>query len=168
MVLKTGVVLGSLLLGYASLVMPVSAHEHEDEHEAVVTSATGVTADIAQMEQLVSLMEQLILLLSALHIQQGYAPVHTTPAVDAHADMDEHHDEHSHTDTTAEAPVSHLVIELETHHNETHVHVRYTDKPEDMFFVTAPITDEDGIVTAVQTRTGLSAETIRAALKYME
>jgi hypothetical protein len=171
MVLKTGVVVGALFIAYSTLLIPVIAHEGHEHEETVVTSAVGKGMDIAQMEQLISLMEQLVLLLSALHIQQGYAPVTTVPVVDDHADMDAHHDEHG-SETKDEAvtvdSTPKLVIELETHNGKTHAHVRYVDKPEDMFFVDVSITDEDGVVAGIVAKTGLAADEVKSALKYME
>ncbi len=61
-----------------------------------------------------------------------------------------------------------LVIELEEHSGKTHVHVRYVDKPEDMFFVNVALSDEAGIIEEVVLRTGLSSLDVKAALKYFQ
>lgn len=154
--------------------MPVFAHEHTAiEH----TEANDMT-DIVRMEELVALLKQLVILIGALHIQQSYAPTPSAMPTTEHAnvtEMEEHHEEHDHepeagetATQTGEVEVAHLVIEIEKHHDDTHVHVRYADKPEEMFFVGAETTDEDGIVADIVEHTGLGAEDVRAALTYME
>ncbi len=152
-----------LIFVWGLLSIPVSAHEghvHEDETDAETTAV-----DLERMEELISLLEQLVTLLSALRIQQSYAPVADTSSIQAD---DIAVEDHAQIEPTTEvAPSPKLIIEVETHHDDTHVHVRYVDKPEDMFFVEADINDEDGIVRDVSARTGLSADAIREAIKYI-
>lgn len=161
---------------FVLLLPQTHAHEgvvHDSEAEAVAHEQKTETTDIVKLQEIVTLLNQLILLINALHIQQGYTPVSTTPSQgDAHDEMEIHHDEHSleseSDDTEEHADEDHLVIEIEPHNNQTHAHVRYVDKPEVMFFVESGIDDEDGIVADIHERTGLEEEEIRDALKYMQ
>ncbi len=155
----------ALSLAFGVGLMPALAHngeEHGDEHTEVREMS------ITEMEQMISLMQQLVVLLTAMRTLQ---PSMIAPVSAIH-EMEEHHDEHSveHEDavTDHEAESAKLVIEVEPHNNQTHVHVRYTDKPEEMFFVTVALSDEEGIVSAVSARTGLSQDEVRVALKFMQ
>ncbi len=165
----------ALLIAFGIVLAPVQAHNgvsHGSEAEATAHADESETAEIAKLEKIVTLLNQLLLLINALHIQQGYAPVVVDTALemdDHHADESMHHDEQS-SDPASSDPeeVAHLVIEIEPHNNQTHAHVRYVDKPEEMFFVSADIDDEDGIVSAIHEKTGLSKDDVREALKYMQ
>lgn len=169
-VVQTGIVFLAGILAFGVIILPALAHEGE-EHEDATSEALHATEtgdlSVTQMETLVGLLQQLVTLLSALKVEQAHtvAPaMHTEDA--AHTEIDVHHDEHTTTeaDTT---PVAQLVIELETHTSGTHVHVRYVDKPEAMFFVASSITDEDGIVADIHEHTGLAEDVIREALKFL-
>jgi hypothetical protein len=165
--LRTGVVFLLLALTFWTTLVPAFAHGDEDEDADHATSHVE-SVDTAKLEQMITLLNQLILLINALHIQQGYAPVATVPAVtDDHAEMDEHHDEHSH-ETTVNPAVAQFKIEVEPHDGKTHVHVRWLDKPEEMFFIETDLHDTAGIIAAVKTKTGLTDDVIREALEYME
>ena len=188
--IRIGAFLSASALITGLSIAPAFAHgddgdADEDSHTSAVheTINVGNVQSVAQMESLISLLKQLILLLNAAKIQQGYAPVNVPKTTassthDMHADMmhdmhddmmddDHHHDEMSSSTATATLP-AHLVVEAETHHGQTHVHVRYVDKPEAMFFIDAPLTDVEGIIKAVVAKTGLTADVIRTALKVME
>ncbi len=169
---QIGTVILLILFVFGMVLSPAQAHNGVDHNSAEETVAhESDSAEIAKLEQILALLNQLVLLINALHIQQGYAPVHTTPVViDDHDEMEEHHDEHSSAEPTddTEEDTPHLVIEIETHDSGTHAHVRYVDKAEEMFFVTAGIDDEDGIVSGIVAKTGLSADAVQGALKYME
>jgi hypothetical protein len=148
------------------LCMPVSAHEGHI-HKNVDTLASTTPAELKRMEDLLTLLKQLVTLLSTLRIQQSY--VSAAPVI-VQDEMKEHHEEHSQATSTepTEDPVAEVefIIEVETHHDDTHVHIRYVDKPEEMFFADASIDDEDQLVTEVSTRTGLTPEVVREALVY--
>lgn len=163
----------ALLCGFALILTLFSpyalAHDGED-HDESTDQETVSEAEVARLEQMVKLLQELVMLLNALKIQQSYAPV-VAPiaAINEDAEMDTHHEEHAHTeDAVADtrATEAKLIIEVETHNNQTHVHARYTDKPEEMFFVDASITDEGALIEAIHERTGLTEDAIRAALKY--
>ncbi len=174
--LRIGIFILALGLAFCTVLVPAQAHEHEDEDadHAIAHTEEADTVAVAKLEQIITLLNQLVLLINALHIQQGYAQT-ASPHVDEHAvnddndEMEEHHDEHSGEaiDAVSEE-VEHLVIEVETHTSGTHAHVRYVDKAEEMFFVTADINDEDGIVSGIVAKTGLGADEVREALKYLE
>jgi hypothetical protein len=59
-----------------------------------------------------------------------------------------------------------FAIEVEEHDGNTHVHVRYIDKPEEMFFVNAPISNENALIIDIKTRTNLPLSVIKPALVY--
>lgn len=173
---RAGVLLSMLALVFGTSLYYAFAHgdeEHEAAEHSASTKKPASAEEIKRLETLVGLLQQLVTLMSALKIQQGYAPVVVMPkavVVDVHHDeseMDMHHDEHS-AEATSTTPAKELVIEVEPHNDKTHVHVRYVDKPEEMFFVTSDIHDTTGIVNEVNTKTGLSKEVIQKALKFME
>ncbi len=173
-VVQTGILFLALGLAFCTVLVPAQAHEGGDADHKAEHAKEASTADVARLEQIITLLNQLVLLINALHIQEGYAPV-TSPHVDEDVmsddseEMEEHHDEHSSEaiDAVSE-PAAHLVIEIETHNSGTHAHVRYVEKAEEMFFVSADIDDEDGIVSGIVAKTGLGADEVREALKYME
>lgn len=173
--MRIGILLSMLALVFGTSLFPAFAHgdeEHEATEHAESTKPASL-AEIKRLETLVGLLKQLVTLMNALKVQQGNAPVVTVPkavVADVHHDeseMDEHHEEHS-AEATSTAAVKQLVIEVEPHNDKTHVHVRYVDKPEVMFFVTSDIHNTDGIVNEVNTKTGLSKDDIKKALKFME
>ncbi len=171
---RVGTLLLMLVLVFGTSLFPAFAHDGESHAtEADETAHKEETAEIKRLETLVGLLKQLVTLMNALKIQQGYAPVVTVPkavVADVHHDegeMDTHHEEHS-AEATSTVAVKQLVIEIEPHNDKTHVHVRYVDKPEAMFFVTSDIHNTDGIVNEVNAKTGLSKDDIKKALKFME
>jgi predicted DsbA family dithiol-disulfide isomerase len=166
----------ALVLSFAFSFPAYAAHpDHDtDAHSEEVSSG-----DQERLEKMVQILQQLVVLLTEYKKLYGTLPLpavthseadehaHTDTPVsvvtDEHEDGDEH-DEHSES-STSEAK---LVIEIEPHMGKTHAHMRYTDKPEEMFFVDVAITDEDGIVAAIVAKTGMSADVVRNALKYMQ
>ena len=172
---QIGILLLALVLVFGTSLLTAFAHGDEVHEESEHTeSATPASAEeMKRMETLIDLLQQLVTMMSALKIQQGYAPVVAIPTASApevhhdESEMDEHHEAHS-TEATSTVAVKQLLIEVEPHNDKTHVHVRYVDKPEEMFFVTSEITDTTGIVNEVITKTGLTKEEIEKALKFME
>jgi hypothetical protein len=166
--MKQTVLLQSLSLLIATIFLlgisiPAFAHDGEDHHAA---EKEEKVLSIDEMQQVISLMQQIIVLLTSLRALPPPA-IQAMPVIGGHegvTEMEEHH-EHMH-DEAAESTEAELVIEVETHHDQTHVHVRYVDKPEDMFFVDANINDENALISAISAHTGLSADEIKAALKY--
>jgi predicted DsbA family dithiol-disulfide isomerase len=163
-----------MLLG-AILVTPAfAAHpDHDDDTHSEEISGN----DQERLEKMVEVLQQLVVLLTEYKKLYGtYTPststhveadehTHTPAVTEEHEEGDEHEeDEHEETST----PSAKLVIEIEPHMGKTHAHIRYTDKPEEMFFVDVAITDENGIVAAIASKTGMSADVIRPALKYMQ
>jgi hypothetical protein len=175
-VIRTGVLVFTILIGYAVLLMPALAHENEHE-ESSTSSAHTEAAELKRLETLLSTLQQLVVLLTELKkIQPATTwttpevtvPVVTTPPVHTEAE-EAHGGEHTETTTTpVVAPtVPKLLIELEEHSGKTHAHVRYVDgKPEAMFFVDPPLSDENAVVAAIAAKTGLSQEEVRGAIKY--
>lgn len=159
------------------LLLSVSvAHAHGDTHEEDEAHATTTprVLSMSEMEQMVKLLQQLVAALTELQRISNTAAVVTTMPVpqsteheEDHVDeMEGHVDEHHEDAVTPTGPQ--LVIEIEPHFGKTHAHLRYTDKPEEMFFVDVTIDNEDGIVDAIVAKTGLAADVVRAALKYMQ
>jgi predicted DsbA family dithiol-disulfide isomerase len=95
-----------------------------------------------------------------------HAEIKATQETSTHEEsMTEAHDETVTPDTTPAVPK--LVIEIEEHSGKTHAHVRFVDgRPEAMFFVDAPMSNEDAVVTAISAQTGLGKEEVKNALKY--
>ncbi len=166
----TGSVLLALILAFGAMLIPAYAHDGEDHSDDEETTAT---LSVVEMERLINLMQQLVTLLTTLRtLQPAVAATDDHGHDEAEVEMETHHDEHA-TEETAhdedeEESETGLVIEIEPHNNQTHVHVRYVDKPEEMFFVNVGLDDEDGIVRETSTRTGLSEDEVREALKYMQ
>ncbi len=163
-----GAIFLTLMLAFGVLLVPVYAHNGVDHSEEDTTKTLSIT----EMEQMITLMQQLITLLTTLKALPPAVVVVDDHSHDvAEVEMETHHDEHSAETTTDDADVedeAKLVIEVEPHNNQTHVHVRYVDKPEEMFFVNAGLDDEDAIVSETSSRTGLSQDEVRDALKYMQ
>jgi hypothetical protein len=174
--IKIGALLATMVCVFGTVCITASAHEDGDvDHETSHIEATK-NLSIMQMEQLIPLLNQLINLLAMLKVEQNWsnAPVQTTPATpDNSAEMETHHTDHD-SDVVADAPAREevemkLVIELEEHNDKTHAHVRYVDgKPEAMFFVDPPISNEDAVVSSISAQTGLAQDVVREALKYMQ
>ncbi len=164
-VLRGGALALTLSLVFGVALMPALAHDGEDHSDE---GSKVKEMSITEMEKMIGLMQQLIVLLTTLRTMQ---PTVTIPVAVAD-EMEEHHDEHAveheDADTDEEEDEAKLVIEIEPHNNQTHAHVRYVNKPEEMFFVTSDINDEDGIVSDISSRTGLSQDEVREALKYMQ
>ncbi len=161
---KTGIFVVTLAVSYAISLGPVSAHG-DAEHEEGQHTEMGTE----QMEQMIKVLQQLVTLLTQYKAQYGgyVAPVSEEVAPVATHEEDGHKEEEHHEDhVEVAAPAATLIIEVETHNGKTHVHVRYTDKPEYMFFVSSLLNNEAGIIAEIETRTGLSTDVIKAALKY--
>lgn len=158
---KLCILVAILSISFAFSLGPVLAHGGEDhEEKAEMTSE--------QMEQMIQLLQQLVTVLTQYKAQYG---THVAPATyvapvhhEEEHEVEEEHEE-DHAEATTEAK---LVIEIEPHNGKTHAHVRYTDKPEEMFFVDSAIEDEHGVVEAISAKTGLSADVVRTALKYIQ
>jgi hypothetical protein len=155
-------VLFSLIFGVG--ITHVTAHggvDHATDAEAV--------AHEASLEQIIELLKQVVALLIAKRdLPQGSSivvPIEITDETEESM-MEEHHTEHSVESETEAEPTARLVIEIEAHNGNTHVHVRYTDKPEEMFFVTSPLSDEAGVIRDTAARTRLAEDVIREALVY--
>jgi hypothetical protein len=146
-----------------------TAGAHGGVDHATEAEAKEHEVSLEEMEQIIELLKQVVALLILKRDIGGQTlvtiPVVTTPSTDD-AMMEEHHTEHSPEPESETVPTTHLIIEVEAHNGNTHVHVRYTDKPEEMFFVTAPLSDEDGVVRQTAERTGLTQEAVREALVY--
>jgi hypothetical protein len=154
--LLTAVLLGGVSLAYA--------HDGEDHGDAEMKELS-----IPQMEQMIALLKQVVTLMVTLKSMPVVTSVSVTPdtiQVVPHEEV--HTEDHAedHTDEVVEEKK--LIIELEEHHGKTHVHVRYVDKPESMFFIDTPLTNVDGIVVDVTSRTGLGADEVRSALKFLQ
>ena len=171
---QIGAFVFAILMVLGMSVAPALAHNGEDhatEAEATAHASESGSAEIAKLEQTITLLKQLILLINAIRIQQWYATVVIPVVEDTHDEMEDHHTDesmHHDEDVNTSDETEHLVIEIEPHNDKTHAHVRYVDKPEEMFFVDSDITDEDGIVADIHERTGLSEDEIVSALKYMQ
>ncbi len=167
--LGAGIFILTLAFMYTAFLAPASAHGDEDQ-EATEKKEMGVE----QMEQMVKVLQQLVTLLTQYKAQYGTytpTPVYVAPATPTKAV--EHHEEATEEDheEVAETPtpvvVAKLVVELEEHSGKTHAHVRYVDgRPEAMFFVDVPLSNEEGVISAVSAQTGLSTGEVRGAIKY--
>jgi hypothetical protein len=184
-VLGTGIFISALVFSYVVFLLPVSANGDEHDESSEVTTAETNTTDIKRMETLISVLKQLLALMTEYKKQYPGASF-TVPAVATPA-MPDHHaessatpvasDHHAESATTEQdesdeeevtPAVPKLVIEIEEHSGKTHAHVRFIDgRPEAMFFVDAPMSNEDAIVSGISAQTGLGKEEVKNALKYM-
>ncbi len=164
----------AVLVGVALLLSALPALAHNGVDHSLENDETSVT-ETERLESLVLILQQLVQVLTEYRAQYGAMPSPrpptVTPVVAApvpHEDGDEHEHTESQVvaDTTTSGEGEELVIELEEHSGRTHVHMRYVDKPEEMFFVDAALTNEDGVVSAIVTRTGVSESEVRAAITY--
>lgn len=137
-----------LLISSLCLFAAATAFAEEDEHvEHSVTSVqinTTATADTTEtMEALIAVLQQLIALLTE-----------QIAAVEEHD-----HSEHEHTEV--------LVVGVEVHGDRVHIHVTEPGKDEVSFFLDEVLhTDEEGVIVAIATETGLSEESIRAVITF--
>jgi predicted DsbA family dithiol-disulfide isomerase len=167
----------SVIVLVLAVVLAIPAYAAHPDHKNDVHQEEVSGVERERLEKMVAILQQLVVLLTEYKKMYGtYSPsqpAHTepdedthTPAVtEKHEEGDEHSkDEHEEASTTT----AKLVIEIEPHMGKTHVHMRYTDKPEEMFFVDVAITDEDSIVSAISQKTGMHADVVRPALKYMQ
>ncbi len=142
-------------------------HEEEKDHaEMALTIAPGQSAE--QLQKLLDILKQVVALMverKKLMTETHAAPVYVEPV--AHV-MDSSMDTAHHDDDAPATTTPKFVIEVETHGDKTHVHARYLDKAEDMFFVDADLHDEAALIADIKARTGLTEAVIKAALKYFE
>lgn len=158
----------TVLLTFGGVATSVSAHEGI-EHATEAQAKAHTELSVAQLENIISLLKQVVSLIEARNsvLKTTPAPMHD----DMHTeDADEHEMDNDmiddHHDAEAKDDVKKLIIEVEEHLGKTHIHIRYTDKAEDMFFANVALSDEAGIVKAITDRSGLSADVAKAAIKY--
>lgn len=166
------IVIVTLVVGVLSTKQFVFAHEGVT-HATEVESTLHTEQTEEQMRTIIALLQKLIFLLQSKRDAQYVVPTDSVttsvPTQGAHDDeMEEHHEMHAVEEKSVEDTVlaKKLIIEVEEHNNATHVHVRYVDKPEEMFFVTAPLSDENSVVRMTAERTGISEADVRAALVH--
>ena len=141
--------------------------QHGEAKEEITVSEKE--ADIKKLESIVSILKEVMLLLTSLKLG-NYDTVVPSVKVEFQDEMQIHHKEHSYEAenpvSESQVPATKLIVEVETHGGKTHVHVRYIDKPEEMFFVDVAISATEPLIEAIHTRTGLEKEAIRVALVY--
>jgi hypothetical protein len=167
-----------LVLSVLAIAPVVFAHGDEESEEVEKSEMS-----VPQMEQMIKVLNQLVSLLTQYKAQYGAytpTPAYIAPSapkaeehheeVEAEEDHDEAATEGDHDEaaaTPAPATVTKLTIEIEEHSGKTHAHVRYIDgRPEAMFFVDQPISNEAAVVDAISAKTGLGKEEVKNALKY--
>jgi len=138
----------SILLLFAVAVFPASA-DHEDEHDDSMTHDEMMhdesASDVATMEALIKVLQQLITLL--------------TEQVEMGGDMHMEHDHSAMTDT--------LSISVEEHDGRTHIHVNEPGKDEVKFFLDdLAISEEDAIIDAIVAETGLPEDDVAVAASF--
>jgi hypothetical protein len=106
----------------------------------------------------------------ATHVQQ-VSPAIVVTSTDSHAiststKTGEHYSMSTASQSATDSP-QRLIIEVEAHHGTTHVHVRYPNKPEVMFFVNAPLSDRHALTRAIQQQTSITEEDITKALIFL-
>jgi hypothetical protein len=147
----------------------VQAHDGEDHSEDASREEVVSEEQLAKMQELITILTQLIAVMTEYRttypaLAAPVAPPAPVPVEDAHT-----HDESMLDEDHEDAEEGNrLIIEVEPHFGKTHVHMRYTDKPEEMFFVDAAIADEDALIAAIVAKTDLSEDEIQPALKYVE
>jgi hypothetical protein len=123
------------------------------------------------MEQLVRLLNTLVHLLEEQRTHKDTQVPMTSPVVAVSGvPLPSGPESTPHPDLSLEdthsAAIATFSIEVEEHDGKTHVHARYVDKPEDMFFVDAPLNDEAALIQAITKHTGLPAMVVKPALVY--
>jgi hypothetical protein len=175
----SSILLTVILALVCSFALSVPAYAAHPDHDEDTHSEEVSSNDHERLLKMVQVLQQLVVLLTEYKKLYGNLPLPAT----MHSEADEHahagtpvtvakeehvegdeHEEHEESTTSG----AKLVIEIEPHMGKTHVHMRYVDKQEEMFFVDVAITDEDGIVSAITQKTGIDADTVRPALKYMQ
>jgi len=156
----------TLMTAPLSVVRAHGDETHETKAEAVAHEKKEAhVMSVDEMKQMITMLRQLI----ALIVEQKRIKNAPAPSPAAHTEMETHHEEHAAatTTTTVATEEKKLVIEVEKHFDKTHVHARYVDKAEEMFFVEAALTDETALIAAIVAKTGLSTDVVKAALKYL-
>ena len=147
-------------------VMAATAFAHAGEDHSASTNAITVTDENrVQVEQMVTILTQLISLLQ----QQAQMEVPETDEHHQEADThqeDNHHDmdeEHSLEDSSSQE----LVVWVELHSNLTHAHVQEPGEDEVSFIIEdISYTEQDAVVAVISERTGLSAHDIEAVIVF--
>jgi hypothetical protein len=172
------IVLGALVVMFFGTSLSVFAHdgvEHNTHGEAMLHEAPS----LQQMEELIVVLKELIRLLqtkidsertnrvegemqSSINTKISNPPYVKNEQVSPESNDEVYTVRHEDAQTTEK-----LVIEVEEHHGSTHVHVRYVDKPESMFFIEVPLTNREGIEQEIVRKTGLSESVVRDALIFL-
>ncbi len=160
----------SMVFSVSHVVRAHGGVEHESDVEAVAHTELTDT----QMRTLIALLQKLVVLLTAQNEARNSAVTTPVPGPEIVApvedEMEIHHEEHGTPVTVRQedaVTTEKLVIEVEAHNGNTHVHVRYVEKPEVMFFIAVPITDKDEVIRETAHATGLSEEEVRGAVVYL-
>jgi hypothetical protein len=163
------------LVVVAFLSVPVfTSRAHQGETHASVADAEVHVISVARMQQIVALLTQVVVLLQEkreLTMRTVAAP--QLPELPKSTTTSQGTTTLSHTHSTStpvvasSTPIATFAIEVEEHDGKTHVHARYVDKPEDMFFVDAPMDDEPALVAAIATYTGRPLLVFTPALVYL-
>jgi aromatic ring hydroxylase len=158
------------------LSVPVFAsHAHQGEAHASVAETEMHVISVARMQQIVALLTQVVALLQekrALEVQMVAAPQpkelpKSTAATSQSTTTPTHTQSATAPVVATSTPIATFAIEVEEHDGKTHVHARYVDKQEAMFFVDASIDDEAALVAAISAYTGLPALVVKPALVYL-
>jgi hypothetical protein len=181
LVLVTALIIASMPFAFTF------AHDGED-HSA---DAPKREKTVAELEAMLSLLQQLVKLLQEQRALTGGATSITTVMTsvvstggkttsgadgmdgtagedgeDGAHDGEDGHSGHDGADGTNDDKEV-FAIEIETHHGDTHVHMRYVDAPEEQFFVDADIDDEEALIEDIHEKTGYPKSIIEPALVYL-
>jgi len=164
--------IGVLVFSQGEAAQYARAHDGEDHKSETTLTLKEMEDLIKQLQQIIQLLTLRNQLTLSVQTSANLAPAHIEDIMEDHHDIDSHemsNDDHMEDHDIGEAlPIPKLIIELEEHSGKTHVHIRYTDKPEDMFFADALLSDTDGVVEAIHERSGLSESEIRTAIVYTQ
>jgi hypothetical protein len=157
------IVLAMLLSISVSFAHEGVTHETEEEEK------THTELSNEQMETIIELLQKLVVLLTyKMELARSKeAPVAVSMPVPHEDEATEEVHEHDEEMEVITEVTNTLKIEVEEHNGSTHVHVRYVDKPESMFFIQIPLSDRSGIVREVALKTGLSEGDVDGALVFV-
>ena len=140
-----------LAFGFVALTPAYANSEHDEkEKPATMTHDSEEAEKIEKMKILVGLLTQLVELLQK------------RAGIENDSEEGDHHDS-----SASVADHDELAVWIELHSNQTHAHVKEPNKEEDSFILEdIHYTDEDEVISAIATKTGLSEHDIEEVIVF--
>jgi hypothetical protein len=144
------------LAAFAVIAAPAYANGDDHDHDHGLEVAMDNAAEIAQMKALIALLTQL------LEVMQKQASMGAAMSDKAHDHSEHDHSSHGHEHSSDDE----LAITVETHADETHVHIYVGGEETDSFFIEADISDEEAVYDAIVAETDLDRDDVVAAAEF--